>query len=508
MKMKMRKPLQRFLMIALLGIGLAGLMGCGGTKEEAEQKEIAGAADLEGARIGVQLGTTGDIYVSDYEGDEAGTTIERYNKGADAIQALKLGKIDCVVIDEQPGIEFVKQNSNIRIIDEEFSLEDYAFCVSKENTELLAQINTAIEKLQADGTIDNIIKNYIGTEEEIGAYPYVSKDVARTNGTLIIGTNAEFPPYEYYENNQITGIDMDIMRAVSDELGMDMQIEDMAFDSIIAAITSGKVNVGASGFTVTEDRKKNINFTDTYITTKQVIIVRDGGSTGGYSLKEKLYDNFMKDNRYLYIVKGFGNTLIITLFAVMLGIVLGFLIAIVRTNHDRNGELPILNAVCKVYLTVIRGTPVMIQLLIIYYVILASVTNKIVVAAIAFGLNSAAYVAEIVRSGIMSVDVGQFEAGRSLGLNYSQTMQLIILPQAIKNILPALLNEVISLLKETSISGYIGLMDLTKGGDIIRSNTYEAFLPLIAVAIIYLAFVMLLSTFVSKLERRLRSSER
>ena len=508
MKMKMRKPLQRFLMIALLGIGLAGLMGCGGTKEEAEQKEIAGAADLEGARIGVQLGTTGDIYVSDYEGDEAGTTVERYNKGADAIQALKLGKIDCVVIDEQPGIEFVKQNSNIRIIDEEFSLEDYAFCVGKENTELLAQINTAIEKLQADGTIDNIIKNYIGTEEEIGAYPYVSKDVARTNGTLIIGTNAEFPPYEYYENNQITGIDMDIMRAVSDELGMDMQIEDMAFDSIIAAITSGKVNVGASGFTVTEDRKKNINFTDTYITTKQVIIVRDGGSTGGYSLKEKLYDNFVKDNRYLYIVKGFGNTLIITLFAVMLGIVLGFLIAIVRTNHDRNGELPILNAVCKVYLTVIRGTPVMIQLLIIYYVILASVTNKIVVAAIAFGLNSAAYVAEIVRSGIMSVDVGQFEAGRSLGLNYSQTMQLIILPQAIKNILPALLNEVISLLKETSISGYIGLMDLTKGGDIIRSNTYEAFLPLIAVAIIYLAFVMLLSTFVSKLERRLRSSER
>ncbi len=506
--MKMRKPLQRFLMIALLGIGLAGLMGCGGTKEEAEQKETAGAADLEGARIGVQLGTTGDIYVSDYEGDEAGTTVERYNKGADAIQALKLGKIDCVVIDEQPGIEFVKQNSNIRIIDEEFSLEDYAFCVSKENTELLAQINTAIEKLQADGTIDNIIKNYIGTEDEIGAYPYVSKDVARTNGTLIIGTNAEFPPYEYYENNQITGIDMDIMRAVSDELGMDMQIEDMAFDSIIAAITSGKVNVGASGFTVTEDRKKNINFTDTYITTKQVIIVRDGGSTGGYSLKEKLYDNFVKDNRYLYIVKGFGNTLIITLFAVMLGIVLGFLIAIVRTNHDRNGELPILNAVCKVYLTVIRGTPVMIQLLIIYYVILASVTNKIVVAAIAFGLNSAAYVAEIVRSGIMSVDVGQFEAGRSLGLNYSQTMQLIILPQAIKNILPALLNEVISLLKETSISGYIGLMDLTKGGDIIRSNTYEAFLPLIAVAIIYLAFVMLLSTFVSKLERRLRSSER
>ena len=141
-------------------------------------------------------------------------------------------------------------------------------------------------------------------------------------------------------------------------------------------------------------------------------------------------------------------------------------------------------------------------------VILASVTNKILVAAIAFGLNSAAYVAEIVRSGIMSVDIGQFEAGRSLGLNYRQTMTAIILPQAVKNILPALLNEFISLLKETSISGYIGLMDLTKGGDIIRSNTYEAFLPLIAVAIIYLILVMLLSFGANKLERKLRNNER
>ena len=176
--------------------------------------------------------------------------------------------------------------------------------------------------------------------------------------------------------------------------------------------------------------------------------------------------------------------------------------------NTRNGGLAILNGICKVYLTIIRGTPVMIQLLIIYYVVLASVTNKILVAVIAFGLNSAAYVAEIVRSGIMSVDIGQFEAGRSLGLNYSQTMKLVIIPQAVKNILPALLNEFISLLKETSISGYIGMMDLTKGGDIIRSNTYEAFIPLIAVALIYLVIVMLLSHGVSKLERRLRSNER
>lgn len=236
----------------------------------------------------------------------------------------------------------------------------------------------------------------------------------------------------------------------------------------------------------------------------------DGNAvTAKSSFGEKFYQNFIQDNRYAYMLKGLGNTLIITIFAVMIGIVLGFLIAIVRTSHDRNGGLGILNAVCKAYLTIIRGTPVMIQLLIIYYVIFQSInTGKIVVAVIAFGLNSAAYVAEIVRSGIMAVDIGQFEAGRSLGLNYRQTMTTIILPQAVKNILPALCNEFISLLKETSISGYIGLMDLTKGGDIIRSVTYEAFMPLIAVAVIYLLMVVGLSKAVGVLERKLRNNER
>lgn len=491
----------------LLIVVITGISACSNDNSKAG-KEVKNAGDLPGAKIGVQLGTTGDIYVSDYENDGSGTKVERYNKGADAIQALKLGKIDCVVIDEQPALEFVKQNTGLKILDDEFTKEDYALCIGKDNPELLENVNTAIEKLKSDGTIDSIINNYIGSDSQIGKTPYEKKDVERKNGTLKIGTNAEFPPYEYYEDNQITGIDIDIMQAVCDELGMDMQVEDMAFDSIIAAITSGKVDVGASGFTVTEDRKKNINFTDSYITTKQDIIVKDGSSSSKIGLKEKLYDNFVKDSRYMYIVKGLGNTVVITLFAVMLGIILGFLIAVVRTSHDRNGGLTILNGLCQAYLTIIRGTPVMIQLLIIYYVILASVTNKILVAAIAFGLNSAAYVAEIVRSGIMSVEIGQFEAGRSLGLNYKQTMTSIILPQAVKNILPALLNEVISLLKETSISGYIGLMDLTKGGDIIRSNTYEAFLPLIAVAIIYLVIVMILSRCVSRLERRLRNNER
>lgn len=223
---------------------------------------------------------------------------------------------------------------------------------------------------------------------------------------------------------------------------------------------------------------------------------------------ESFYQNFVEEERWLFLLKGLGNTVIIALLAVVIGIVLGFLIAIVRSTHDREGKLGFLNAICKIYLTVIRGTPVMVQLLIIYYVILVYVNNKIAVAVLAFGLNSAAYVAEIVRSGIMSIDIGQFEASRSLGMSYRQTMVHVIVPQAFKNVLPALANEFIVLLKETSISGYIGLMDLTRGGDIIRSNTYEPMLPLLAVAGIYLVLVMFLSFGVGRLERRLRNNER
>lgn len=211
----------------------------------------------------------------------------------------------------------------------------------------------------------------------------------------------------------------------------------------------------------------------------------------------------------MYLVNGLGVTLIITLFAALIGIVLGFLVAIIRSTYDKTGKMKFLNAVCNVYLTVIRGTPSMVQLLIMYYVIFASTNmDKVFVAILSFGINSGAYVAEIVRSGIMSIDRGQLEAGRSLGFSYASTMWYVIMPQAFKNVLPALANEFIVLLKETSICGYIGLMDLTRGGDIIRSRTYDAFLPLFAVALIYLALVMLLSYFVKLLERRLRNSER
>lgn len=480
------------------------------TKVNAQtENKVTCVDDLPGASIGVQLGTTADIYASDYEGDDAGTKIERYNKGADAIQALMQNKIDCVMIDEQPAKAFVNKNPSLVILDEAFADEEYAFAIAKENAALTAEINEALAALKADGTIDSIINNYIGTDEEIGKSPYVKKDVDRTKGTLVVATNATFPPYEYYENDAIVGIDMDIMQALCDEMGYDLTIEDMEFDSIITAVQSGKADVGAAGMTVTDERKQNVDFSESYTTAKQVIVVAGEGQAAGLSFSEKFHQNFIEDNRYMYLLKGLGNTLIITFFAVIIGIVFGSVLAIIRTTHDRNGGLGILNFLAKLYLTIIRGTPTMVQLLIIYYVVFASTNvSKVFVAIVAFGLNSAAYVAEVVRSGIMSVDPGQFEAGRSLGLPYGKTMRLIIIPQAYKNILPALGNEMITLLKETSISGYIGLVDLTKGSDIIRSVTYEAMMPLGMVALIYLCLVLVLTMLVNKLERSLRKNER
>ena len=231
----------------------------------------------------------------------------------------------------------------------------------------------------------------------------------------------------------------------------------------------------------------------------------------------EFYFCFAEGERWKWLVDGLYVTLQVTFYALLLGVFIGVIVAIIRSTHDnnistiRNGFgrfiLKFLNFISKIYLTVIRGTPVVVQLMLIYYVILVSVDSKVLVAALAFGINSGAYVAEIVRSGIMSIDKGQFEAGRSLGLSYTQTMIKIIIPQAFKNVLPTLANEFIVLLKETSVSGYVALEDITKAGDLIRSRTYSAFLPLIVVAVIYLVLVMFFTKLVSILERRLRNSD-
>ena len=238
------------------------------------------------------------------------------------------------------------------------------------------------------------------------------------------------------------------------------------------------------------------------------------------NLKKTFILCFVDGDRWEWLLEGFINSIIITVFAIIIGLVFGVVLAAIRSSYDKNEEslklkggfgywsLKILNGIAKIYITVIRGIPVVVQLMIWYFVILVSQNSDTLIAIVAFGFNSAAYVAEIFRGGIMSIDNGQFEAGRSLGFNYVQTMVHIVIPQTVKATLPTLLNEVIALLKETSVAGYVGIMDLTKAGDLIRGRTFEAFMPLIAVAIIYLFTVVVLTKVFELIERRLRRSER
>lgn len=230
---------------------------------------IKSVDDLVGKKIGVQLGTTGDIYASDIEG----ATIEQYNKAFEAVQGLSQGKIDAVIIDDQVAKALTATNDAVMVLEEPFTVEEYAICVSKDKSDLTAAMNTAIAELKADGTLQAILDKYIGQVEGAKGYEPPA-DLDRSKGTLVMATNAEFPPYEYHEGGQIVGVDAEFAKAICDKLGYDLKIEDMAFDAIIAAVQSGKADFGAAGMTVTEDRLLTIDFTDSYCTASQVVIIK------------------------------------------------------------------------------------------------------------------------------------------------------------------------------------------------------------------------------------------
>ena len=452
----------------------------------------------------------------------------------------------------------------------------------------------------------------------------------REKEKLILVTEAGFAPYEYYSNGEIVGVDIDIAKEIAKALDKELIIKDVAFDSIISEVKTGKSDFGAAGISYTEEREREVDFTINYAESKQVIIInkdsniagsndlqykkvavqlgsvaddylsnnyinieiirekkflsaiqdlKDGkvdaivmdelparklvtssmiilddpilvdsygmivrkgnnelldecnkviiklketGKIDEYLLKhlevnevknenrtlyERFYDSVIYDGRYKFILEGLRNTLIIALGAVLIGVFLGMLAAISNNIYLNTGKFKILNMISKAYVTAIRGTPSTLQLMIIYYVIFRQTSiNIVLVGIIAFGINSGAYVAEIIRAGINSIDKGQWEAGYALGLSYPQVVGRIILPQSIKNILPALGNEFITLVKETSIGAYIGIVELTKASDIIASRTYDYFFPLILIAIIYLIITLLLSKLINLMEVRLNNA--
>ena len=355
---------------------------------------IKSANDLPDKKIGVHMGTTGDIYCTE---NFKNADIQRYNKGSDAVLDLINGRLDAVVIDDAPAYKLVRVPGNkVKMLDDYLFEESYRIAVPKGNAKLLNHINVTLKTMKDSGEINKIVSKYI---------------------------------------------------------------------------TSGE--------------------------TPSVDIVA------------QFYNNLMSKDRYKMILNGLFATVQITAVALFVGIVIGLATALVKVSHRNDFIFKILKVLANVYLTIIRGTPVVVQLFVIYYIIFSSTgLSKILVAMIAFGINSGAYVSEIIRSGILSVDKGQYEAGRSLGLSGRITMTKIMLPQAFKNVLPTLVNEFIQLIKETSVAGFIGVTDLSRAGDIIRSQTYEPFVPLMSVAFIYLVIVTITTLLMAFLERRLRVSDK
>ncbi len=596
--------------------------------------------DIKGKKLTVQTGTTGADYAETVSSDIV------YQKAyADVVLDVLNGKADAEIVDDMVAQSQVAAHPELEIRDilTDAETEYYGFIFSKDSG-LYETFNTALKKLIDDGTVQKIIDYYVENGCSVETPPLYGDD----RKTIVVETSPDFPPYDTTYGTEFTGIDMDVVRAICKDLGYNVVFRQNDFDSIILSVQQGKCDVGASGFTISDERKDQVNFSDPYAVNKQVAVVlkdssistlddlwdkrlsaqtgttgaamaetlttidnisyqksyiqammdvqnrkvdaeivdyevalsqvktqsnlkildvlnseaeyygfvfakgntelrdafnsalakltedgtidkiiayygdhlgeseipsyydQDGGgssSDGGSGFWDRFKKDFIDNDRYSYIFKGLKNTIMITLIALVIGLVIGALVAMIRSTHDQTGRFYICDKICRFYITVIRGTPVMVQLLIIYYVVFASVNlNQILIAGAAFGLNSGAYVAEVFRSGINSVPKGQMEACRSLGMNNGQSMKTVIMPQALRNILPALGNEGISLLKETSVAGYIGVMDLTRAGDIIRGQTYDALLPLLVVAIIYLAIVLVLTYLIKRLERRLNNA--
>ena len=600
--------------------------------------------DVRGKSISVQAGTTGADYA-----ETISKNVTFQKSYSEVLLDIMNKKTDCEIVDYVVAVAQVAAHPELEIRDIlDAETEYYGFIFAKDNVKLYEEFNASLERLIGDGTVDRIIKYY-----EDNKYSSETPSYYNQGKKIVVETSPDFAPYEYTLGEEFVGIDMDIVRAVCNDIGYKVEFRQNNFDSIIMSVQQHKADMGASGFTMTEERKEQVKFSTAYAENRQVMVVLkdsplktmddvrgksisvqagttgadyaetisknvtfqksysevlldimnkktdceivdyvvavaqvaahpeleirdildaeteyygfifakddaelyevfnaslerlinngtvgkiisyyeenkyssdtpsyfdkhsypsteddDGGDDGFFvSIWKKFKKDFLDNDRYSYIFKGLKNTLMITVLALVMGLVIGAVAAMVRSTHDKTGKFRIADKICRVYITVIRGTPVMVQLLIIYYVVFASVNlNQILVASVAFGLNSGAYVAEVFRSGINSVPKGQMEACRSLGMNNSQSMKTVIMPQALRNILPALGNEGISLLKETSVAGYIGVMDLTRAGDIIRGQTYDALLPLLVVAAIYLAIVLVLTYLIKRLERRLNNA--
>ena len=467
---------------------------------------LSSVDDLKDKRIGVLLGSVHDKYAMEHYPK---ATILQYKSPSDILLAVKSGKADAAFYTTETLVEIMRSDKDFALLGKPLFTLPMGIGFKKGNVKLREKFNEFLRQSRQNGVYAEICDRWMvkGNDQ----MPVINN--SKSNGTLVVGTVSDKGmPFTILKENRLIGFDVEITERFGAFLGKEVKFADMEFGSLIAAVSTGKIDMITSTLIISEERKKQIDFSDPYFALgasvfalkKNVVAVGAApvaGSAATPFLKElvnSFQSNIIHEKRYLIIWDGLKTTVIISILATIFGTLLGSLICFLRMSKKA-----FLNVPAKIYIAILRGTPVLVLLMLIFYVVFASINiSPVLVAVIAFGMNFAAYSAEIFRSGIEGIDSGQSEAGISLGFTKVSTFVNIILPQTVRRILPVYKGEFISLVKMTSIVGYIAVQDLTKASDIIRSRTFDAFFPLIMVAILYFAISWFLMQGLNYLERR------
>lgn len=473
-------------------------------KIETDSGKITKLSQLSGKEVGV---TTGSNFESLLKTHIPQAIPAYYNGYPDQIEALKTDKITAFMADEPVARTIINTNPKFRILKQKIINDSYGFVFAKNNKKLKDEFNKCILEFKFNGTMKKLDSIWFGKDETKKTIKTFHNPNAK--GIIKLATNSSAEPFVYYKDNQIVGFEIDLINKITQKLGYELEIIDMDFSAIIPAVVSGKADIAASCVSITPERAKSVLFSmPTYkggtviMVNDKTVVVKELSLKS--SLKQSFYRTFIAENRYKLIINGLLTTIIVSFFSIVLGSILAGVICYLRLSKNK-----ILLAIGKSYIGFFQGTPILVFLMIVYYIIFQDIDiNPVTVAVIAFSLNYAAFAAEIYRTGISAVDNGQIEAAIAMGFSKIQTFIKIIMPQALKHSIPPLRSEVMSTIRMTSIVGYIGIQDLTKASDIIRSRTYETFFPLIATAIIYFAITFLLAYILTHIEIKIDPKSR
>lgn len=466
-------------------------------------EKITKFSQLKRKEVGVITGSTFEALLKSNIPD---AIPEYYNGYPDQIEALKTNKITAFMADEPIARILINFNPGFRIMKQKILNDSYGFVFAKNNTKLKSEVDKTILKFQKDGTMKDLDSIWFGKDE---SKKVIKLSLRGPRGVIKLATNSAAEPFVYYKNRQIVGFEIDLLSKISEKLGYGLDIIDMDFSAIIPAVTANKADIAASCISITPERAKSVLFSTPNYRGGTVMVVDDKTVNKIQisiidSFKKSFFRTFVFENRYKLVIDGLMTTLVVSFFSIFFGSILAG--GVCRLRLSKNKFLLTLG---KAYIGFFQGTPLLVFLMIVYYIVFQKVDiNPIITAVIAFSLNYAAYAAEIYRTGINTVDKGQIEAATAMGFSKVQTFIKIVMPQALRHSIPPLRSEVMSTIRMTSVVGYIGIQDLTKVSDIIRSRTYETFFPLIATALIYFIITFLIAHFLTHIELKIDPKSR